>query len=91
MIIGRTYLASDNSYLLNLTNPEKDFRLAGTHKYNEEGTGFVKDNPRIPAMIVSEPYECMVEFLGKFHLRTFVNVQHGDYTIRVLFDKRNVL
>ena len=91
MIIGRTYLANDNSYLLNLTNPEKDFRLAGTSKYDEEGMCFVKDQPRIPVMIVSEPYECSIETYGGFRLCTFVNVQHGDYTIRVLFDKRNVL
>lgn len=90
MIIGRTYLASDNSYLLNLTNPNEDFRLAGCPVYNEEELRWVKKDP-IPVTIVSEPYECTVEFMGKFNLRTFVNVQYKDYTIRVLFNERNVL
>lgn len=53
-MIGRVYIARDNSYLLNLTDPIKDFRLAGTFRWSDYEVERV--NPPIPAIIVSEPY-----------------------------------
>ena len=85
-IIGKTYIAKDNSYMINLTNPDVDFRLAGT----------LVDKEHIPVTIVSEPYELPKEtvFLGEgstTKIYKFINVTHQGYVISVMYFEDGVV
>lgn len=79
-IIGKKYVAIDNSYSLNLTDQKREHYLAGT--------GF--DNPK-EAIIVSEPYkqdvECIVSGIKSYD---FINVKYEQDTIRVMYHKQAV-
>lgn len=79
-IIGKKYIAIDNSYSLNLTNQKRDYRLAGTGN----------DNPK-EAIIISEPYkqdvECIVSGIKSYD---FINVKYEQDTIRVLYHEQAV-
>ena len=80
-IIGKKYIASDNSYLINLTYPGRDVRLAG----------MVGENPK-EAKIVSEPYMFGIRTFTDEEavLETFINVRYKKDIIRVLYHEDNV-
>lgn len=95
-IIGKRYIARDTSYMINLTNPQKDFRLAGIRKIDPLfGIGEEYEQNPIPVMIVSEPYDLPKEsmfsdgFETKIH--KFVNVTHMGYVISVLFYPEGII
>src|SRR5690349_17704181 len=73
-IIGRKYIARDNSYSLNLTYQKRDYHLAGT--FNE--------NPK-EALIVSEPYKQTIESWDIKKELEFINVEYEGDTIRVMY------
>lgn len=77
-ILVKKYIANDNSYCLNLSNPDgPDYRLAGT----------INEDPK-EAEIVSEPYEFDIKsFKGEYRTHTFVNVKYNGDIIRILFDE----
>ena len=77
--IGKKYIANDNSYCLNLSDPHgADYRLAGT----------IDEDPK-EAEIVSEPYEFDIKsFKGEYRTYTFINVKYNGDIIRILFDER---
>ena len=81
-IIGQSYISNDNSYMINLTTPEIDYRLAGT---------LLGDNP-IVTKIISEPYEFGIKSIANNELKTyqFINVEHDGYIFRVLYQENNV-
>ena len=81
-IIGKTYIPSDNSFLLNLTTG-LDCRLAGSL------------NPDIlpkQTIVVSEPYEFRVRiaYLSSSNLLTFINVQYKEDVYRVMYKEENL-
>lgn len=84
-LIGKTYIASDNSYCVNLSYPERDYRLAGTLKPYQ---------PPREAIIVSEPYPFMINFYRgvpeKARKHIFINVEYQHDIIRVLYFSHNV-
>lgn len=79
-IIGKKYIAVDNSYSLNLTNQRREHWLAGT----------VNDNPK-EAIVISEPYkqnvECVVSGIKSYE---FVNVEYEGDTIKVMYHEKAV-
>lgn len=79
-LIGKKYVSFDNSYTLNLTNQNRDYRLAGMHG----------ENPK-EATIVSEPYKQIIDSIvdGKKEY-DFINVEYEGDTIRVLFYEKAV-
>lgn len=82
-IIGKIYRPSDNSYIKCLeTGKIKDVYLAGTAMRG--------DDPK-PCLIISNPYEEAIEFIGKFIKYEFINVLYQDNTYRVLWNEKNVL
>lgn len=79
-LIGKKYIAVDNSYCLNLTNQDRDYRLAGTYV----------DEPK-EATIISEPYKEVVEsVVGGKKEYEFINVEYEGDTIRVLYHENAV-
>ena len=82
-IVGKTYIASDNSYSLNLSNPGKNRYLAGNN---------VGEKAK-ETIIVSELYDfTIVSNIEGNPPKSykFVNVKLGEEIIRVLFYERNV-
>lgn len=82
-LIGKNYVASDNSYSVNLTYPTRVHKLAGTN--------VPLQNPII-AKIVSEPYQFKIRpTQSKIeNIHWFINVEHQNDIIRVLYQERNV-
>ncbi len=76
-IIGKPYIANDNSYSINLTTKSTTVRLAGT----------ARGHPKL-AIIVSEPYTAFIGIVQK--TCTFVNVRYEKDIIRVLFKEANI-
>lgn len=79
--IGKKYKANDNSFSINLTD-------VGGCRHNLAGT--VNEDAKT-AEIVSEPYKQEVRFHGNTWTYDFINVLYKGDTIRVMFNKRNVI
>ena len=81
-IIGKPYIASDNSYLVNLSYPSRNVRLAGTSI----------EDPKL-AKILTDPYKVNIRTdihrdIGVNH--TFIQVEYKGDTIRVLYQPHNI-
>jgi len=79
-IIGKTYIANDNSYIENLTDKNRDHRLAGT----------CFELPK-QAIILSEPYTKLIKCVGlsdKEYL--FIDVEYLGDKISVLYNEQCV-
>lgn len=81
-LIGKKYVPHDNSYCKNLTNPYRDYRLAGNK---------IGEDPK-ECIIVSDIYNLEIECnaSGKFYIYVFIDVEYNGDTIRVLFKEKNV-
>ncbi|AGO47359.1 hypothetical protein Phi19:1_gp069 [Cellulophaga phage phi19:1] len=80
-IIGKTYIASDNSYSINLTYPQRDCRLAGCNLSRPKAT-----------KIVSEPYLFRIKsnVMDEGFEHEFINVEYNGDIFRVLYNERNI-
>lgn len=71
--VGKFYYPVDNSWQKSLTNDNEYPCLAG-----------MNDGSRVLVLIVSAPYNELIEFIGKTYLNTFVNVLYNGNIYRVL-------
>ncbi|QQO97027.1 hypothetical protein Nekkels1_27 [Cellulophaga phage Nekkels_1] len=80
-IIGKTYIANDNSYSINLTYSNRDCRLAGCYI----------SKPKL-AKIVSEPYTFRIKsnVMDEGFEHKFINVEYNGDIFRVLYNERNI-
>ena len=80
-IVGKKYITSDNSYSVNVSNPSKDVRLAGTLK--------PLTAPK-EAIILTEPFKHEIKGYRTDSVSDFINVEYEGDIIRVLYYEGNI-